>query len=51
MRSTRKHSLVPQALVILVAGLSSGCTVHAGYNDPYYHDRHPWGGETVYYEQ
>ena len=30
----------------------SGCTVHAGYyDDPYYHDRHVWSGEVVYYNQ
>jgi hypothetical protein len=28
-----------------------GCTVHAGYYDPYYHDRHPAGGEVVLYGQ
>jgi hypothetical protein len=43
-------------LPLLAAALSvplliSGCTVHAGYYDPYYHDRHPWNGETVYYGQ
>ncbi len=29
----------------------SGCTVHAGYYDPYYHDHHNWNGEVVYYGQ
>jgi hypothetical protein len=29
----------------------SGCAVHARVYDPYYHDYHPWGGETVYYGQ
>jgi len=28
-----------------------GCTVHAGYYDPYYHDYHPMQGEVVYYGQ
>lgn len=31
--------------------LTTGCTVHAGYYDPYYHDRHVWSGEVVYYDQ
>ena len=31
--------------------LLTGCTVHAGYYDPYYHDRHPWNGEVTYYAQ
>jgi len=31
--------------------LTTGCTVHAGVYDPYYHDYHPWGGEVVYYQQ
>jgi hypothetical protein len=31
--------------------LMSGCTVHAGYYDPYYHDHHNWNGEVVYYGQ
>ncbi|HEX4032251.1 MAG TPA: hypothetical protein VHX20_17940 [Terracidiphilus sp.] len=29
----------------------AGCAVHARVYDPYYHDYHPWGGETVYYQQ
>jgi hypothetical protein len=28
-----------------------GCTVHAGYYDPYYHDHHSVNGEVVYYGQ
>jgi hypothetical protein len=51
MHPIRKHSVLQLALVILFAGLSTGCTVHAGYYDPYYHDRHPWSGEVVYYQQ
>lgn len=31
--------------------LMSGCTVRAGYYDPYYHDRHVWSGEVTYYNQ
>jgi len=38
------------AATIAVAGFTSGCTVHAGYYDPYYHDRHPVGGEVVFYQ-
>ncbi|HTB98255.1 MAG TPA: hypothetical protein VK716_14685 [Terracidiphilus sp.] len=35
------------AVPIMIAG----CTVHAGYYDPYYHDYHPVQGEVVYYNQ
>ncbi|HEX4757351.1 MAG TPA: hypothetical protein VH308_05180 [Terracidiphilus sp.] len=31
--------------------LMTGCTVHAAYYDPYYHDRHVWSGEVTYYNQ
>jgi hypothetical protein len=31
--------------------LTTGCAVHARVYDPYYHDYHAWGGETVYYNQ
>jgi hypothetical protein len=31
--------------------MCTGCTVHAGYYDPYYHDYHPISGEVVYYNQ
>ena len=32
--------------------LIAGCAVHARvYDDPYYHDSHPWNGEVVYYQQ
>ena len=31
-------------------GLVTGCTVHARYYDPYYHDYHPVSGEVVYYD-
>jgi hypothetical protein len=37
------------ALVFSV--VATGCTVHAGYYDPYYHDHHDWNGEVVYYNQ
>ena len=30
---------------------TTGCGVHAGYYDPYYHDHHPVDGEIVYYNQ
>lgn len=33
------------------AVFTTGCTVHAGYYDPYYHDYHPVNGEVVYYNQ
>ena len=39
------------AAAMAAAVFATGCTVHAGYYDPYYHDRHPWGGEVTYYQQ
>ena len=40
------------ASVLVLPVLLSGCAVHAGYyDDPYYHDRHVWSGEVVYYNQ
>lgn len=30
---------------------TTGCTVHAGYYDPYYHDHHQWVVEEPYYNQ
>jgi hypothetical protein len=35
---------------LAVPVLMTGCA-HAGYYDPYYHDRHPWSGEVTYYSQ
>lgn len=39
------------AMGLLATMFASGCTVHAGYYDPYYHDRHPVGGEVVFYQR
>lgn len=39
------------AVAIATAGLTTGCTVHARYYDPYYHDYHPVDGEVVFYGQ
>ncbi len=39
------------AAAMATAVVATGCTAHAGYYDPYYHDYHPVGGETVYYGQ
>jgi len=39
------------AAAIGAATLTTGCTVHARYYDPYYHDYHPVDGEVVYYNQ
>ena len=44
-----KSCLLAAAMSTLI--LPVGCTVHAGYYDPYYHDYHPVNGEVVYYEQ
>ncbi len=39
------------AAAFAAAVFTSGCTVHAGYYDPYYHDHHPYAGEVAYYQQ
>lgn len=40
------------AAVLATAALTAtGCTVHAGYYDPYYHDYHPVDGEVAFYGQ
>ncbi len=39
------------AVLATAALTTTGCTVHAGYYDPYYHDYHPIDGEVVYYNQ
>jgi hypothetical protein len=42
-------------LTFIFAAMSTtmiaGCTVHAGYYDPAYHDRHRWAGEQPYYNR
>jgi len=48
---TRKIQSGLLAATFAVAAFATGCTVHAGYYDPYYHDRHPWGVEVVFYQQ
>jgi hypothetical protein len=44
------HSYLLSA-ALAAAVFTTGCTVHAGYYDPYYHDHHPVGGEVVFYQQ
>jgi hypothetical protein len=44
------------APLLLAAGMITpafitGCTVHAGVYDPYYHDHHVWANEEPYYSQ
>jgi hypothetical protein len=48
---TRKIHSCLLATTVAFAALMTGCTVHAGYYDPYYHDRHPYDGEVIYYQQ
>ncbi len=50
MRS-KKLSSILLASAFTIALFTSGCTVHARYYDPYYHDYHPVSGEVVYYNQ
>jgi hypothetical protein len=51
MHFWRKQSIVMPCLAAFATAMVVGCIVHAGYYDPYYHDRHPWAGEAVYYQQ
>lgn len=44
-----KNCLLAAAIATVIPTI--GCTVHAGYYDPYYHDYHPTDGEVVYYNQ
>ena len=39
------------AASMAVPALCIGCTIHAGVNDPYYHDRHQWAAEEPYYNR
>ena len=39
------------AALLVGTCFTTGCTVHAGYYDPYYHDRHPWVVEEPYYSR
>ena len=50
MRSTKIFSPL-LAAALAAAVFTTGCTVHAGYYDPYYHDHHPVDGEIVFYQQ
>jgi hypothetical protein len=38
-------------VALATALLTTGCAVHAGYYDPYYHDYHPVAGEVTFYSQ
>ena len=49
MRNLKKLMLLLFAAGAVPALFSTGCTVHAGYYDPYYHDQHQWGVEGPYY--
>ena len=48
---TRKIRTCVLATSVAFAALITGCTVHAGYYDPYYHDHHPYAGEVTFYSQ
>jgi len=39
------------AAIFALPLLLGGCAVHARVYDPYYHDYHPWNGESGYYVQ
>jgi hypothetical protein len=47
----RKVSTCLLGAILAVGVYATGCTVHAGLYDPYYHDYHPVDGEVVYYGQ
>jgi hypothetical protein len=43
--------LLAFAAAIVGSSFLAGCTVHAGYYDPYYRDRHTWVVEQPYYSR
>lgn len=43
----KKSSFCLLATLVIAVGCGHG----GYYNDPYYHDHHPYAGETVYYSQ
>ena len=47
----RKLSTCLLGAAIAASVLTTGCAVHAGIYDPYYHDYHPVDGEVVVYGQ
>lgn len=47
----KKLGSILLASAITASVFATGCTVHARYYDPYYHDYHPASGEVVYYGQ
>jgi len=44
-------ALLAFAACIASTTFIAGCTVHAGYYDPYYHDHHQWAVEEPYYSR
>ena len=49
MSHKNRFGLLTLAAVMAGTTLITGCTVRAGYYDPYYHDRHQWAAEQPYY--
>ena len=49
--SLKKFSRLLLAGALVSPIFINGCAVHARVYDPYYNDYHPWGHETVYYNQ
>jgi hypothetical protein len=47
----KSFGLLAVAAALTSTAFTVGCTVHARYYDPYYHDYHPASGEVVYYNQ
>ena len=47
----RKSASIILAGSITIATLITGCTIRAGYYDPYYHDQHRWAVEEPYYNR
>lgn len=51
-RSLKYLRCVIMAGAFLLPAFVAGCSAHAGYYDPYYHDYYRWDGhERVYYNQ
>lgn len=49
MSYTNRLGLLAIAAAIVSTTFITGCTVHAGYYDPYYRDHHQWVVEEPYY--
>jgi hypothetical protein len=49
MNTLKRVALTLLTATAIPTVFCTGCTVRAGYYDPYYHDRHRWVVEEPYY--